>query len=375
MLLRPKNLAVTAIMLVVLLVAAGATWIGATWFGATCAAAEIPVRTVDHAVVLQYHHFSSTTPRSTSVTPEEFVAHLDYLATAGFRVRPLPEIVDRLARGESVPDSCVALTVDDAYPSIYTEAWPLLQVRGWSLTVFICPGLIDQGGRAYLSWEQVRELAAAGVIFANHSLRHDHLVRRLPGESDDQWRARIRADLSTAQQRIEEELGQAPPLFAYPYGEYDQALAELVRELGWVAFGQHSGPIWTGADFTALPRFPVSGPYADLDGLKVKAATLPLPVLVEEPFDPVLPAEVSRPRLHLQLAPGDFDPERLACFVSNQGRAELIWIDRAAGRLEVQAREALPIGRSRYNITAPARHGGRFFWYSHPWLRMSGGEN
>ena len=40
---------------------------------------EVP----DHAVVLIYHHVDTGTPASTSVTPELFGQHLDYLAVEG----------------------------------------------------------------------------------------------------------------------------------------------------------------------------------------------------------------------------------------------------------------------------------------------------
>ena len=48
---------------------------------------------VQHAVVLQYHHFGTDTPPSTSVTVEQFKSHLKYLDKNGFVVWPLGKIV------------------------------------------------------------------------------------------------------------------------------------------------------------------------------------------------------------------------------------------------------------------------------------------
>ena len=53
-------------------------------------------------------------------------------------------------------------------------------------------------------------------------------------------------------------------LFAYPYGEYSNAAAEAVRQLGFVAFGQQSGAISLQSDLRALPRYPMSEKYAGL---------------------------------------------------------------------------------------------------------------
>lgn len=47
----------------------------------------------DSAVVLQYHHVSADTPASTSVSPEQFERHLEYLAENGFNVRPLERAI------------------------------------------------------------------------------------------------------------------------------------------------------------------------------------------------------------------------------------------------------------------------------------------
>ena len=40
--------------------------------------------------------------------------------------------------------------------------------------------------------------------------------------------------------------------------------------------GEHSGAAWRGGDFTALPRYPMGGPYGRLEDFGLKAASLPL---------------------------------------------------------------------------------------------------
>src|SRR5690625_5530461 len=84
-------------------------------------------------VVLQYHHVSDTTPPSTSVTPELFEQHLDYLAAEGFHVASLPEIVTKLKKGEALPDKTVVITFYDSYCSVYDIAFLLIKVRNWSI--------------------------------------------------------------------------------------------------------------------------------------------------------------------------------------------------------------------------------------------------
>jgi peptidoglycan/xylan/chitin deacetylase (PgdA/CDA1 family) len=329
---------------------------------------EIP----NHAVVLLYHHVDEGTPASTSLSPKLFGEHLDYLAANGYRALALEGLVDSLRVGGTIPDSTVAFTFDDGYRSVYTEAFPRLRELGWPFTVFVCPAAVDQGRELVMSWAQLREIAAAGATVANHGWVHEHLQRRRPEETDLAWRERVKAELLEAQERIAEEIGTAPPLLAYPFGEFDEDLRGLVRELGWAAFGQQSGPLGGSSDLTRLPRFPMAGSFAAMETFPEKVASLPLPVRDLEPSGSLLPLAEGkdglRPILRLTLGPGDYQPRQMAAFTSGQGVAELTWIDEEAGVLEVRSREALPPGRSRYNITAPATDGRRYYWYSHTWI-------
>lgn len=320
------------------------------------------------AVVFMYHHFGVSDYPSTNVRLAQFEAHLEHLETAGYRVWALERIVERLRSGEPIPDRTVAITVDDAYASVYTEAYPRLRRRGWPFTVFVATDSVDRGLEAYMTWEQMREMQRHGARFANHSASHDYLIHLRPGEDAARWRARVREDIQRAQRRLEEELGEAPLLFAYPYGEYHTALADLVSGLGYVAFGQHSGAIGGLDDLRALPRFPMAEQFADLGEFRTKAATLPLRVRTVEPWDPVV-RDGGAPVMEVTL--DGARPERLSCFASHTGPIAVRWSGDDGAVFTTRADRPLPVGRSRYNCTAPAAQDGRHHWFSHLWIRLS----
>lgn len=329
---------------------------------------EIP----NHAVALIYHHVDTKTPSATSVSPALFTEHLDHLAEGGYTVRGLEDVAQALKTGADLPDRTVVFTFDDGYRSVYETAFPLLQARGWPFTVFVCPSDIDGRRGPLATWDQLREMAAAGATIANHGWDHGHLHRRLEGETDEAWAARVKTELLRAQARLEEEIGRAPDLFAYTYGEYDADLQEIVRGLGWTAVGQQSGAMGPHSDLAALPRFPMSGGDAGMKNFPVKVSCLPLPVLSAESAGPILPPGVGvvkpRPTLRLTLGEGDYRAHQLAAYASGQGPADLTWVDREAGIVDVRAKEPLRAGRSRYNITAPATDGTRYYWYSYTWI-------
>ena len=57
----------------------------------------------DHAVSLIYHHVSEDTPALTSVSPNVFEQHLDYLDEHNFNIWPLSRILDTLRKGQDLP--------------------------------------------------------------------------------------------------------------------------------------------------------------------------------------------------------------------------------------------------------------------------------
>ncbi len=320
------------------------------------------------ASIFLYHRFGEDRYPSTSVRIEQFESHLQLLADERFQVWPLQRIVDTLKTGREVPHNVVAITVDDAYLSVYKEAYPRLKARGWPFAVFVSTEPVDQKLKGFMTWDQMREMSRNGVTFANHGVTHRHLLKHLPGEDTEAWRKRMAWEIETAQKRLQEELGVTEKYFAYPFGEYDESLANLVADAGYIGFGQQSGPIGMHVDFRALPRFPVAEAYAELTEFRQKAKTVELPVVDVKPWNPKL-RSTDAPRLELTLAKRIKRAAELRCYVTGQGLAAIEWLGENYTRLVVQARGSLPKGRSRYNCTAPAE-GGRYYWYSHLWIVM-----
>lgn len=316
------------------------------------------------AVVFMYHRFGEDTFPSTSIRIEQFEQQLEFFKNNGFTVLPLEEIVDALSNNASLPDRAIAITVDDAYRSVYEVAYPRLKELSFPFTVFVAPQTVDEGIAAYMSWQQIQEMHNNGVTFANHSLNHEYLIRKNNGETRESWAKRVRTDIEEAQRRLQEELGNAPALFAYPYGEFNLELMDIVEQLGYTAFGQHSGSIGPLSDRRALPRFPVAEAFADMASFKTKAFSLPMPVAQQEPVNPQ--TSDKRPLLTIRLASADGKLEQLACYFGNKPM-QIQWVE--PGEIfRIQADQDLPVGRSRYNCTAPSSVGNRYYWFSHQWI-------
>jgi peptidoglycan/xylan/chitin deacetylase (PgdA/CDA1 family) len=323
----------------------------------------------DEAVVLLYHRFGEDQHPATSVTIDQFEAHLEYLAANGYAVVPLAEVVASVRGRAELPERAVAITIDDGYRSVYEQAWPRLRRYGFPFTVFVVTDPVDAHRPDSMTWDQMREMQADGVSFANHGSSHRSFVRRRGVASEVDRLQRVRADVEQAARRLDVELSPLEGVIAYPFGEYDTSVAELVADLGYVAFGQHSGVVGPTSDPRALPRFPMAQAWAAIDDFAVKVAARPLPVVAVEPWDPVTVSR--RPRLEVTLAENtDARLDQLACYVGGQGEVPVEWLD-GGRRFAVTPRNDLDYGRARVNCTAPAAEGGRFHWFCHPWIVRS----
>lgn len=315
------------------------------------------------AVILMYHHVSTTTPRVTSVNAEEFRAHLNYLRDNKFTVLPLETIVGALRDGSPLPDRAAAITFDDGYRNNYDTAYPMLREFGYPFTLFISSGLVGSNANLYLNWDQIREMAANGASIANHGIEHPYLLARESGEDDTAWLGRIEQEILAAEDTIATETGQNHKLFAYPYGEYDRRIQDLVQRLGFVGLGQHSGPVNASSDFTALPRFPFSGIYATLDTFATKVQSLAFNVQLLEPHTPLTDSQQPEAVLDFN---GDYRFDALNCF-SNNERMEVTVENAAEQQYRIKPLSPTTTRRFRYNCTAPARD-GRFYWYTVTWV-------
>jgi peptidoglycan/xylan/chitin deacetylase (PgdA/CDA1 family) len=303
--------------------------------------------------VLLYHHFSDKTPFSTSISPKLFEQHLQYLQKNKFNVLSLEEMLRRLKKHD-LPNKCVVLTADDAYLSIYENAYPLLKKYKMPMAVFVSSGGVDKKYKALMSWQTMRSLK--GVLqFYNHSAHHHHLL-------DLNKKSWVEEVVKT-QKRLQDELGITRKIFAYPYGESSLSMRKKIKEMGYTGFGQHSGLVSNYSDLQNLPRFPMAANFAKMRSFKTKIKALPMPIFSQN-VDTVI--SISQPilGLHFRRSMNQFEKKNLQCYT--EGGTHLFWQDDQT--LWVFSKKPLLERRSKYNCTLPSKQAGRYHWYSVQWV-------
>jgi peptidoglycan/xylan/chitin deacetylase (PgdA/CDA1 family) len=305
----------------------------------------------DSAVILMYHRFGETDHAQTNITIEQFEWHLAELENSKYTVLPIPEILRKLKAGTSLPERTIGISIDDAFLSVFTEAFPRLKQRSLPFTLFIATQPVDLKLPDYMNWDQIRELRDAGVTIGSQTHTHLHMAQRSPADSSK--------DVKTANERFVAELGQAPKLMAYPYGEAGLASMTVVRDLGFeFAFGQHSGVLHKNSPPYFLPRFGFNEEFGSKARFRLIANALPLPVHEVAPRNPLVVE--NPPAFGFTIDSSIAELSQLSCYHSQQGKVGLERL--GSHRIEVRFPRAFETGRSRLNCTLPGPE-NRWRWY------------
>ncbi len=187
--------------------------------------------------VLCYHRFG-TRDDGMMISAQRFAEQMDWLRDHGYHVVPLRDLLDFLEGRKRLPRKSVVLTIDDGHQSIYRVAWPILRRHGYPATVFIYSDYLGRGG---LTWKQIREMSADGLIEVQaHSKTHANLNKRLPGETRHAWLKRLEREVRAPARKLRAGSDAPVVAYAYPYGEANPEVVRLLKKyhyrLGFTVF-------------------------------------------------------------------------------------------------------------------------------------------
>ena len=188
------------------------------------------------AAVFLYHRFGENKYPTTYIKMSQFKKHILELTNNDYNIITIDQIVDALINKKNIPEKAVAITIDDAFLSIYNKAWPILKGKKIPFTIFVSTKAVESGSKNYMNWNQIREMADSGVTIGHHTRNHFHLV--------NYDKETIIKEIEKANNDFLENLGFVPDIFAYPYGEYNYEIKQITKEYFKAAFGQQSGSIY-----------------------------------------------------------------------------------------------------------------------------------
>jgi peptidoglycan/xylan/chitin deacetylase (PgdA/CDA1 family) len=221
-----------------------------------------PARVRSTGRILCYHSIGqAATTGVNDVTPKEFRRQIELALRSGFRFVPATEI----ARTGGGPKD-LAITFDDAWASVASEAAPILRDYGIPWTLFTVTNWSDHvegwSRGLILSWQEIGRLMADGAVIGSHSVSHPDFGSLAPAQMLD--------ELHDSREVIKDRLGVAPTTFAIPLGQsmnWPLAANELAREAGYeIVYAQAEETRPSGT----IPRTFVTG----FDGDRIFSALL-----------------------------------------------------------------------------------------------------
>jgi peptidoglycan/xylan/chitin deacetylase (PgdA/CDA1 family) len=208
---------------------------------------------------LLYHHVGPARPgtkRELTVSPERFERQIRWLARRGYAGIKPSDWLNWIRHGTSLPKKPILVTFDDAYADTADYGLPILRKYGFSAAVFVVTERLaatntwDEvqgcGTLQLMTAEQIRYWAREGIEFGAHSRTHPHLAKLSASE--------LAAEVIGGKDDLTALLGYPPVSFAYPYGEYNDAVCELVRGNFDMAFSVEEGLNYLSGDLHLLRR-------------------------------------------------------------------------------------------------------------------------
>ena len=203
----------------------------------------------------------------------------------------------------------ILITIDDAFKSFYTEAWPFLKEKKIPFILFVSTEPIGKYG--YMNWDEIKEIdnSEFGYI-GHHSHTHEYLIDMSDKEFEN--------DIETATKIFKNQLGYVPNIFSYPFGEYSLYMKKYISKNFKIAFGQHSGIIDLNKDKFELPRFPINEKYGELKRFKSIINYMPLEFKTLIPEEKMINQNNNPPKLSIEFFDKQKNIDKITCY-SNDG--------------------------------------------------------
>ena len=181
------------------------------------------------------------------LTKTQFAAAIGHLKRH-YDIVALDRVAEIIKSGGRLSRNALALTFDDGFADVFTNAYPLLKREGVPFTVCITTGFAGKPGM--LNIAQIQEMARDPLVsWGAHGVTHRPLTELPSSEAE--------REIEDSQRAVEAMIGHKINLFCYPDGKYDDKIKQLLVARGFVAAFATGRTLNRGEiDLFALKRVP-----------------------------------------------------------------------------------------------------------------------
>lgn len=233
--------------------------------------------TNNYAVILIYHKFDEPKSPSTSISISEFEKQIKYLINNHYNIVSLDTLLEYISEGK-IPPKTVSITIDDGYKSTM-KAFKILKKYNLPFTLFLYMEAVARYPD-FLTKRQLNILKKyPKITFGNHSYAHKHFAKVKKGFILEKYKKNFLNDTLKAEKRFKNLIGYKPKYYAYPYGEYNEIMVEVLKRLGYKAvFTQDPFSISSTTNRYLIPRQAIVGHWGNINHFINALKIEPLPV-------------------------------------------------------------------------------------------------
>lgn len=184
----------------------------------------------------------------------------------GYFIVALSAMLKRLRENSNVLflDKILAVTFDDAQEGTFTPLFNLGKRRRYPIAIFVpteytghliqWDPAMDTGGKRVMDWTQIGALKDLGMEIGSHTRSHCHLTQ-IP-------KSLLEEEIKASMDDLRKHFPNYPSdeiVFSYPYGEYNQGIAHMVKAAGYLgAVANFPRNVRPRTDPFQIPRFSVA---------------------------------------------------------------------------------------------------------------------
>ncbi len=186
---------------------------------------------------------------STDTTSKLLEKDIKYLLKHHYKIVKLSTLVRRMENNKSVK-KYIVFTIDDTFKSFYKNGLPIFIKYHIPFTLFVYAKAADEHYGDYMTWKQIKIASKYGELGV-HSWAHPHLPMLNNKE--------IIKDTQKAINSFKKHLGYVPDMYAYPYGEYNKRVKNIINRYFKIICNQNIGAVNKYSPINDLDRIAITG--------------------------------------------------------------------------------------------------------------------
>ena len=210
--------------------------------------------------IFLYHRFNDFRYLYTNTSTKELIKNFEYLKNNGYKVVNSKTLLKMAKEGKNI-DKYVSFHIDDSFKSFYQNGFPIFKKYHYPFTLFVYVKATNEHYGDFMTWEMIKEIKKYGDI-EFHSYVHPHLTTLSNKE--------IKDDTKKGLEIFKKHMGYIPNSYAYPYGEYDKRVKDILSKEFKYIYNQNEGGINKYTSLQDVPRIALTGDVDIEKKLKIK---------------------------------------------------------------------------------------------------------